>query len=156
MQTFLPYPSYAESARVLDNKRLGKQRVECKQILRALGVRVGGGPAAGKGWRHHPAVLMWKGHEVHLLMYAMAVCREWASRGFKDSLWWEFFAAAARCAFSMPTTRPSWLGDHSFHESHRSNLLRKDPVHYARFGWGVSPDLPYVWPAAKEDSHAVS
>ncbi|MFN7881952.1 MAG: pyrimidine dimer DNA glycosylase/endonuclease V, partial [bacterium] len=33
MQTFLPSPSFAESARILDNKRLGKQRVECKQIL---------------------------------------------------------------------------------------------------------------------------
>lgn len=28
MQTFLPYFSFIESAKVLDNKRLGKQRVE--------------------------------------------------------------------------------------------------------------------------------
>lgn len=36
MQTFLPYPDFAQSAACLDNKRLGKQRVECLQILRAL------------------------------------------------------------------------------------------------------------------------
>lgn len=36
MQTFLPYPSAERSARVLDNQRLGKQRVECLQILAAL------------------------------------------------------------------------------------------------------------------------
>ena len=36
MQTFLPYSNYPASARVLDNKRLGKQRVEVLQILKAL------------------------------------------------------------------------------------------------------------------------
>lgn len=33
MQTFLPFPDFARSAKVLDNKRLGKQRIEAKQIL---------------------------------------------------------------------------------------------------------------------------
>lgn len=33
MNTFLPYPSFDESAKCLDYKRLGKQRVEAKQIL---------------------------------------------------------------------------------------------------------------------------
>jgi len=28
MQTFLPYPGFADSARVLDRRRLGKQRGE--------------------------------------------------------------------------------------------------------------------------------
>lgn len=36
MQTFLPYSNFSASARVLDDKRLGKQRVECLQILKAL------------------------------------------------------------------------------------------------------------------------
>lgn len=34
MQTFLPYPDYAESAAVLDLKRLGKQIIEACQIAR--------------------------------------------------------------------------------------------------------------------------
>lgn len=34
MQTFLPFASFGESAKVLDNKRLGNQRVEAMQILR--------------------------------------------------------------------------------------------------------------------------
>jgi hypothetical protein len=33
MQTFLPNPNFTLSARILDNKRLGKQRVEAKQIM---------------------------------------------------------------------------------------------------------------------------
>jgi uncharacterized protein (DUF2132 family) len=32
MQTFMPYPSFRKSLDCLDNKRLGKQRVEAKQI----------------------------------------------------------------------------------------------------------------------------
>ena len=38
MQTFLPYRGFTESARVLDTRRLGKQRVETIQVLRALTV----------------------------------------------------------------------------------------------------------------------
>lgn len=36
MQTFLPYPDFAESAYALDSQRLGNQRVENYQILQAL------------------------------------------------------------------------------------------------------------------------
>jgi hypothetical protein len=36
MQTFLPYPDFRESLQVLDNKRLGKQRVEAYQIISAI------------------------------------------------------------------------------------------------------------------------
>lgn len=36
MQTFMPYNSFEESAHALDQRRLGKQRVENYQILQAL------------------------------------------------------------------------------------------------------------------------
>ena len=36
VNTFLPYPDFVKSAKALDYKRLGKQRVEAWQILRAL------------------------------------------------------------------------------------------------------------------------
>ena len=36
MQTFLPYEDFRESVRSLDDKRLGKQRVEAYQIISAL------------------------------------------------------------------------------------------------------------------------
>ena len=36
MQTFLPVADFADSARLLDSPRLGKQRVETLQILRAI------------------------------------------------------------------------------------------------------------------------
>ena len=153
MQTFLPYASYTESARCLDNKRLGKQRVECKQILRALGVPVGG--ETSEGWRHHPAVIMWRGYEYHLCLYAIAMCMEWQRRGFRDSLMWQFILSAASSFVRRGKQRPPFIDDERFHRSHRSNLLRKDPKHYGNFNWGVSPDLPYVWPSKEVSSAGV-
>jgi hypothetical protein len=140
MQTFLPSPSYDESARVLDNKRLGKQRVETKQILLAL-------PKTEGGWINHPATKMWRGHEVSLCQYGLAMCWEWQRRGYKDSLY-DFFAAALAQYEEDGRTflPPPWLGEDEVHASHRSNLLRKDREFYSQYGWAESDDLPYVWP----------
>jgi hypothetical protein len=152
MQTFLPYPNIWASARCLDNKRLGKQRVECKQILLTLGVDVGehrGNPAAR--WRNHPAVKMWQGHEHSLAEYAEIMCIVWQQRGFKDTLRDQFHAVRdvllsdSRWHHSL-----NWLGYDRLHASHRSNLLRKDANHYGQFGWKEPADLPYWWPTQQE------
>src|SRR4028119_2435475 len=73
IQTFLPYPELDRSVRVLDTKRLGKQRVETLQIMQVL-LAMRWDPTLDrpvehlpKGWRRHPAVLMWQGHELRLL-----------------------------------------------------------------------------------------
>lgn len=139
MQTFLPYPSFADSARVLDNRRLGKQRVETLQILNAL-------TDPTKGWKNHPATKMWAGCTAALARYGLAICAEWKGRGFRDT-------CAEKMMAHIPTdgrfiAYPLWLGDEALHASHRSNLLRKDPDHYGQFGWTEPSDLPYVWPAA--------
>ena len=140
MQTFLPSPSYDESAQVLDNKRLGKQRVETKQILLAL-------PKTTGGWVNHPATKMWRGHEVSLCQYGLAMCWEWQRRGYKDSLYQFFASALAQYQEDGRTyLPPSWLGEETVHASHRSNLLRKDRGFYSQYGWAESDDLPYIWP----------
>jgi hypothetical protein len=139
MQTFLPVPDFAESARLLDDVRLGKQRVEAFQIVRTL-------DGVTQGWRHHPAVKMWRGHEPALLAYGLAVCAEWRRRGKADTVA-EKLATHLREAH-VPVEAPSWLGDPALHASHRSNLLRKDPEFYGRYGWAEPPDLPYLWPVA--------
>jgi hypothetical protein len=140
VNTFLPYPSFVKSAQILDRQRLGKQRVEAVQILRAnLGLT--------KGWRNHPAAKMWRGHEYALSVYGITVCEEWIHRGYKDSLLPEFEKAASVLEHTVPPfgplIMPTWLGNAEFHRSHRSNLKRKDPVHYA---FDEPDDLPYVWP----------
>lgn len=137
MQTFLPLPDFAESARVLDRQRLGKQRVENLQVMKALVTRT--------GWVNHPVTKMWRGYECMLMTYQEAICSEWTSRGYKDTCQvktWELHDLAC----TLATETPPWLGDEAFHASHRSNLLRKMPEHYSQFGWTEPDDLPYVWP----------
>lgn len=151
VQTFLPYPDFEESARVLDPKRLGKQRVECIQVLRGLTVPT-------YGWRHHPAVKMWRGHEEALGRYAFTVCEVWTELGFGDTcaatIGSELAAHGVRAVRTQPELAeagalPSWLGDEDFHRSHRSSLLRKDPEHYGPKFSHVPDDLPYVWPVPR-------
>ena len=153
MQTFLPYRNTWRTARCLDNTRLGKQRVECKQILLTLGIDVGehrGNPLSR--WRNHPAVRMWQGHELCLAEYAEIMCIEWRRRGFNDSLLSQFQAVVGQLTEpSLFTSHaPNWIGYDRLHASHRSNLLRKDPQHYGQFGWQEPADMPYWWPVDKE------
>jgi hypothetical protein len=158
MQTFLPYASFTHSARCLDRKRLGKQRVETKQLLLALGVPVGDHQPTKSAWSHHPAARMWRGHEVALAGYGMVMCCEWRSRGYRDTLFDQFVAVRQAIFDAAVVSRadilgwrlPNWLGYESFHASHRSNLLRKDYGHYCQFGWHEPSDLSYVWPVEKE------
>ena len=157
MQTFLPLLRFKDSAAVLDDKRLGKQRVECKQILLCLGVPVGDHVPVpgGSKWRNHPAVLMWADHIIALVVYSAVICREWRRRGFKDTLHPQFMACYA--SLRPATVRapyPPWFGEPEFHARHRSNLLRKDYRYYSKFGWMEPIDLPYIWPVEKE--HASS
>ncbi len=138
MQTFVPYPSFARSAAVLDNKRLGKQRVECLQLLHAL-------TGKSSGWINHPACRMWRGYEMALIGYTRAICNEWTRMGFKDTV----LAQVVEIEKSLNTdctVLPPWLGRADLHASHRGNLLRKDSGWYSHFGWTDSPLLPYIWP----------
>src|SRR5919206_5320369 len=129
MQTFLPVPDFEESARLLDTARLGKQRVEALQILRALQL-------PDYGWAAHPAVLMWRGRRAALVAYGLAMVREWRARGFADTteeLIGEFAPEAVglgQPGLAAAGRLPSWLGDPALHRSHRSNLLAKDPDFY--------------------------
>lgn len=142
MQTFLPYPDFARSAACLDRQRLGKQRVEVLQILKALMPNPQDGRA--RGWVNHPATRMWRGHEVHLIHYGVIVCREWLSRGYRDTCLAKISAyAPTHAVIAAP---PPWLGDPLFHRSHQSNLVRKKPEHYRLYFPTVPDDLPYVWP----------
>ena len=137
MQTFLPYESFIKSAQVLDNKRLGKQRVECLQIMRTL-------LGETEGWKNHPAVKMWKGYEIWLWWYSVRICNEWLGRGYNDTCLKKMGDLMAGRHPVLP--QPPWLGSRRFHESHRSNLLRKYPEHYRQFWPKLRDDLPYVWP----------
>ena len=142
MQTFLPYSNFRLTAEVLDRQRLGKQRVECLQILRTLKQ----GPMTdGKhtSWYNHPAVQMWKGYERGLLLYLGEICLKWVSFGYKDTC----LEKAKQLVSDGPIFLPDFIGNERFHLSHQSNLLRKKPEHYGQFFMGIPNDLEYVWPS---------
>ncbi|CDR17662.1 MSMEG_6728 family protein [Streptomyces iranensis] len=155
MQTFLPHSDFRRSARELDRRRLGKQRVEALQVLRGLTV-------PGYGWRRHPAVRMWTGYEEALVRYGLEMCRVWRELGHQDSCAASLIADLAARRPGLPVRDqtelagagelPPWLGNAAFHRSHQSALVRKDPGVYAPRFPGVPDDLPYVWPASDREA----
>lgn len=144
MQTFMPYSDFNKVARCLDNKRLGKQRVEVLQIYKAL-------TEDNYGWKNHPAVKMWKGKEYGLLIYGIIICQEWIKRGFKDTLKAKFeefciknHQSGTNIIFDDEDL-PKWVFDKELQLSHQSNLVRKLPEHYKKFFPDVPNNLEYKW-----------
>lgn len=154
VQTFLPYPGFLRSAAALDQRRLGKQRVEALQVLRAL-------TRPRYGWRHHPAVRMWAGYEEALVRYGLTVCAVWCATGRADTCAVSLSVdLAAACGITdvrqqeelaVAGELPPWLGDEALHRSHRASLLRKDPAFYGPVFGEEASDLPYVWPTSDRE-----
>lgn len=129
---------YAVVAQSLDNKRLGKQRVEAYQILNSL-------TGKSNGWTNHPATKMWQGHEWQLANYGYEICGEWVSRGFKDSLEQKFWLFMNQNQESHKP-KPWWVKDSLLHLTHQSNLMRKAPDFYK---YEVPDNIPYIWPSSE-------
>ena len=134
MQTFLPYKDFKQSFRVLDWRRLGKQRVEAYQVLNILLNRT---DSPNGGWRNHPITRMWDGYEPALQQYFNLCVEEWIDRGYNNNMLME--------DITEPIIYPHWLGNKSFHSSHRANLLRKDYEFYSIYKWNEDSGNPYTW-----------
>lgn len=140
MQTFLPEPSFEASAASLDRLRLGKQRIENLQLMRAIT-----DPQAG--WRHHPCVGMWRHHPCALYRYHVAICAEWTGRGYRDTCLEQGRALHADfCAPDRHEEDPGWLGRADVHAAYRSALIAKDPAHYGPLWPGTPAGLEHPWP----------
>jgi hypothetical protein len=137
MQTFLPYPDFRESLQALDNKRLGKQRVEAYQIISAITGRPKKDGTPYKGWVNHPCSVMWRDYVNALKLYYNDAIDVWKERGFKNTMEYE--------RIDGDFVLPEWLGNEEFHSSHRANLLRKDLAYYSKQGWQDNPEDPYLW-----------
>lgn len=133
MQTFMPYSDPVEVARVLDTKRLGAQRREADQILRAL--------ATGGAWSRHPATLAWRGHEAALRWYRDCMLAEWLGRSYRMPTGVEMYSAPEM-------VMPPWAQSETIQHVHRANLARKDPDRYHTLWPDIMPLDGYLWPAA--------
>lgn len=148
MQTFLPYADFVDSAASLDAPRLGKQRVETLQLLRAIVI-------PSYGWQNHPVSHMWRGYVPALTRYGLDMTDRWIELGHGDTVRPQIleFAPWVDGAAMNDIPLPSWYGLEDLHVSHQSNLIRKDPEFYGPKFPGVPDDLPYLWPGP--DPHIV-
>lgn len=140
MQTFLPYADFEKSAQALDNKRLNKQILEGYQILKVLG-----NPDPRAGWRNHPAVKMWRGHEFSLFGYVMQMVEEAKLRGIKtdkneENLWNLHADQFTEWGVGAPEWWDSEEAMARVTTTHKANLYKKDPLYYWEFIEAVSDE----------------
>ncbi len=160
MQTFLPYADFEQTAKCLDEGRLGKQRLEAAQALGVLH-ELAWDPvdqkyrqSRGSAWMTtHPTIAMWRGYSGVLFLYAQTVCREWRARGRHDDILPRLSATYGWLTVSGAIPTPPWMADPRLHASHRAVLMAKEPLYYSQFCWLERPAVrdangkwPYFWP----------
>jgi hypothetical protein len=177
MITLVPYPSFEQSARTLDWQDLSQQRIDALEILRALLAPPEGWvdhPAITMWEQHGLALVCYT-----LTICDEWAARTWLSetgysrvedpvRDTVIELVAERFGCsqeavetlAAYEALTNPelvartgASLPWWVGHQPVHASHRSLLLRRNPVWYQQHGWGEPDGLPLLWPSATQPGH---
>lgn len=138
MITFLPYASFEQSIQTLDDRRLNKQRTECKQIINAIDKYRNEGQTTGL--IRHPAALMWYGYENALKYYHNLCIYEWVNRGKNNTM--EYIQHG-------PVEYPWFIGWDLFHMAQQASLLRKDRQHYSKYFTESEfySTRGYIWPS---------
>jgi len=140
VQTFLPYKDFYRSGKSLDNKRLGKQRVEVLQMLNKIH-----GLTKGNGWTNHPCTKMWSATPNALVEYGIQICTAWRERDFKDTCLEKIKAHFKK---ELTHNMPQWLGREDLHISHKSKLIQKNYTFYKPLWPEVPENLEYIWPVS--------
>lgn len=131
----------------LDKKRLGKQRLEAKQIINLLERYDETGELSG-GFSNHPATRMWLGYTDALKVYFNLCVDEWINRGGKNTM--ELYDVdvdkyrIVQCSFDFFTGKaefqedfdefcfPVWFSYPPLILSHLASLIRKDEEFYSQ------------------------
>ena len=136
MQTFLSHYCALDIARSLDDKRLNSQINEGNRLLDlVLGL-------TDNPWKNHPACRMWLDNPDVLQFYINTMLDEWRYRGKGGN-------RPCRHDLSIDIhtiTYPWFMSDPRVIISHRSNLVRKLPNFYSRYGWIDFGIEGYYWP----------
>lgn len=117
-----------ETAAVLDTRRLRKQIIECRQILKALN-------GQSKAWRNHPCTLQYEGYETYLMNYHD--CLLFYANG-------EFEKAKDISDVTDRWFKPLFHTERYF-DSMKRRLYTKDPVHYAQWAMYGTSDVNWYW-----------
>lgn len=118
MQVFIPVANVSQSLRLLDKRRLGKQRVEAKQLIDTILNRPMSNGKPRKGWYNHPAAVMCREYLPFLIYYYNQSLTIFAERGGNNNkLKYEPQVGELRL--------PWWWDNDDVHASHRGRLLFK-------------------------------
>ena len=115
MQIFLVGTIF-ETAVSLDKRRLNKQIIETKQILKAIF-------GESSYWKNHPVSKMYSKHTDWLKLYV--ACLEKFRDGYLDD--------ARIISENAEEIRPLFTFDHAFIENMKRRLYTKDPNHYSQW-----------------------
>lgn len=139
MQVFVPYSSPFDCAEVLDARRLNKQIIECRQILKAI-------KGESSAWANHPCVLMYKEHQTWLDYYMK--CLE-CYKSYKDLMDTDSdeaehdLALAEEWSEKADKVKPHFI-THAFCVQHCRRLYTKSPIMYPDFAcYGTSEENWY-------------
>ncbi len=118
VNTFIPFKSISKTMKVLDRQRLGKQRLECKQIIEVIENK-------RTGYKNHPIVCMWKDNVDGLKYYYNKCIDEWVNRGYKNNM--EKYEIEYK---NKKDIMPWWIYNKQVRMSHQASLLRKNYEYY--------------------------
>lgn len=163
VNTFIIVPDIEQTAKMLDKQRLGKQRLEAKQLIDILERYDQTGTCDG-GWSSHPALRSWKGYTNSLKAYFNIIVNEWISRGCQNTM--KLYPIdtkryrVVKCNFDGKTAHfqgpfdeycyPFWVSFPPLYMSHQAALCRKNPEYYSSFlREELKPFLTngYLWPS---------
>ncbi len=131
VNTFILHPNLWVNSKLIDNTRLGKQRVEAMQILNTLQ------GSEKQGWCNHPAVKMWRGYEEFLKCYINSIITEWVNRGFDNNY-------PLIETINNPS-KPWWWNKQAIHFTHQANLYLKMPHFYANTKARLNMKIPTIF-----------
>lgn len=152
--TWLPLADFKESAQVLYDGELHRQREHALFVLQVLA-------GQHQHMKFNTTVNSWRGGEIHLVAYGAAMCDEWTSRGYPDKLKERILGYGLEGIETGIWTpeenghRPWWLDAAGVHMSHKSNLIQRRPSFYRDIWPDVSDQLPMVMPSPRLPVKAV-
>lgn len=153
MITYLPYREYDKTAEVLTDFDLQKQTLHVIMLLNALHET---DEQNVRAWGNHPAAAMWRGYEVQLSLYGLAMCAAEMERGFSGSeerskrMQWHYDTATFPDDFKME--KPPWYEAPELitwvERTHRSALISREPAWYSKIWPEIPRDLTISMPKA--------
>lgn len=153
IQTWLPLPSFKDSAEALSDTDLSKQVADALRVIEHLHqIPMSETKLADQYWKMEPLVPispanMWQGCEMQLCEYAIEMAEEASIRQgqknqYMDALHEHLDWSTGEDSYMG---KPSWFGNLEFHLSHQAALVRKDPEFYGKI-FSADDSLMLMWP----------